>query len=92
FAQEIGIDPEKEPELLWLAKQGLMEQMPPEWKPCQNANGDIYFFNFADGRSVWEHPCDSQYRQLVLLEREKLLHQKASKKKEKKKKDKKEKK
>jgi len=33
FAREIGIDPEKEPELLWLAREGIMAPLPPEWKP-----------------------------------------------------------
>lgn len=33
FAREIGIDPEKEPELLWLAREGIVAPLPPEWKP-----------------------------------------------------------
>lgn len=33
FAREIGIDPEKEPELIWLAREGIVAPLPPEWKP-----------------------------------------------------------
>ncbi|NXA56599.1 CE164 protein, partial [Nothocercus julius] len=92
FAREIGIDPAQEPELMWLAREGIVAPLPPEWKPCQDITGDIYYFNFANGQSTWDHPCDDHYRELVIQEREKLLVQGRLKKKEKKKKDKKEKK
>ncbi|XP_050571040.1 centrosomal protein of 164 kDa isoform X9 [Cygnus atratus] len=92
FARDIGIDPEKEPELMWLAKEGIVAPLPPEWKPCQDITGDIYYFNFANGQSMWDHPCDDHYRELVAQERKKLLARGGLKKKEKKKKDKKEKK
>ncbi|XP_054658962.1 centrosomal protein of 164 kDa isoform X2 [Grus americana] len=93
FAREIGIDPEKEPELIWLAREGIVAPLPPEWKPCQDITGDIYYFNFANGQSTWDHPCDDHYRELVIQEREKLLARGSLKKKDKKKKkEKKEKK
>ncbi|NXE26600.1 CE164 protein, partial [Ardeotis kori] len=93
FAQEIGIDPKKEPELMWLAEEAIMAPLPAEWKPCKDTTtGDIYYFNFATGLSTWDHPCDDPYRQLVIREQEKLLAHGSSKKKKKKdKKDKKEK-
>ncbi|NXX43323.1 CE164 protein, partial [Tricholaema leucomelas] len=91
FARLIGIDPEKEPELIWLAREGIVAPLPPQWKPCQDTNGDVYYFNFANGQSMWDHPCDDHYRELVVREREKLLAQGSLRKKEKKK-DKKEKK
>ncbi|NXN09947.1 CE164 protein, partial [Indicator maculatus] len=92
FAREIGIDPEKEPELIWLAREGIMAPLPPDWKPCQDTNGDLYYFNFTNGKSMWDHPCDDHYRELVLRERERLLAQGPLSRREKKKKDKKEKK
>lgn len=33
FAREIGIDPVKEPELMWLAREGIVAPLPEEWKP-----------------------------------------------------------
>lgn len=33
YAREIGIDPSSEPELLWLAREGIVAPLPPEWKP-----------------------------------------------------------
>uniref|UniRef100_H3DA31 Centrosomal protein of 164 kDa n=1 Tax=Tetraodon nigroviridis TaxID=99883 RepID=H3DA31_TETNG len=70
YAREIGIDPNTEPELLWLAREGIVAPLPSQWKPCQNVNGDIYYFNFSSGESTWDHPCDEYYRKLVLQERE----------------------
>ncbi|XP_053528716.1 centrosomal protein of 164 kDa isoform X3 [Artibeus jamaicensis] len=93
FAREIGIDPIKEPELMWLAREGIVAPLPMEWKPCQDITGDIYYFNFANGQSTWDHPCDEHYRNLVIQERGKLSASGAIKKKDKKKKkEKKEKK
>ncbi|XP_039244492.1 centrosomal protein of 164 kDa isoform X6 [Pipra filicauda] len=92
FAPIIGIDPEKESELLWLARECLVAPLPPDWKPCQDTTGDVYYFNFATGQSMWEHPCDEQYRELVIREREKLLAQGSLRKEKKEKKQKKEKK
>ncbi|KFP44574.1 Centrosomal protein of 164 kDa, partial [Chlamydotis macqueenii] len=90
FAREIGIDPETELELMWLAEEAIMAPLLAEWKPCKDtATGDIYYFNFATGQSTWDHPCDDPYRQLVVREREKLLALGSSNKEEKK--DKKEK-
>ncbi|XP_024300476.2 centrosomal protein of 164 kDa isoform X3 [Oncorhynchus tshawytscha] len=98
YAREIGIDPNREPELLWLAREGIVAPLPPEWKPCQDVTGDVYYFNFSSGQSTWDHPCDEQYRSLVNQERERAGTQPhgppitAAKKEKKKKKDKKEKK
>ncbi|XP_077915078.1 centrosomal protein of 164 kDa isoform X25 [Halichoerus grypus] len=95
FAREIGIDPIKEPELMWLAREGIVAPLPVEWKPCQDITGDIYYFNFANGQSMWDHPCDEHYRNLVIQERGKLSApgtiKKKDKKKKKEKKDKKDK-
>ncbi|XP_076841048.1 uncharacterized protein LOC143485486 [Brachyhypopomus gauderio] len=33
FARQIGIDSEREPELLWLAREVAVAPLPPEWKP-----------------------------------------------------------
>ncbi|XP_064424832.1 centrosomal protein of 164 kDa isoform X2 [Latimeria chalumnae] len=93
YAREIGINPENESELMWLAREGIVAPLPAEWKPCQDVTGDVYYFNFATGQSTWDHPCDEHYRTLVNQERERLQVQNAAKKKDKKrKKEKKEKK
>lgn len=71
---------------MWLCLRVLSHLVLLLLPHSQNATGDIYYFNFTNGQSVWEHPCDSLYRELVVQEREKLLAQGSLKKKEKKKK------
>ncbi|XP_066572512.1 centrosomal protein of 164 kDa [Amia ocellicauda] len=96
YAREIGIDPDKEPELMWLAREGIVAPLPSDWKPCQDVTGEVYYFNFSTGQSTWDHPCDEQYRCLVAQERERSQPRcppaKKDKKKKKEKKDKKDKK
>ncbi|XP_056138826.1 centrosomal protein of 164 kDa-like [Lampris incognitus] len=72
YAREIGMDPDSEPELLWLAREGIVAPLPREWKPCQDVTGDLYYFNFSTGQSTWDHPCDEHYRSLVVQERERV--------------------
>jgi len=79
FAETIGLDPEKEKDLLWIAREGIHAPLPPQWKPCQDKNGDIYFFNFKTGISSWEHPCDEFYREMVKTEKQKLRQSRSSK-------------
>ncbi|XP_060561428.1 centrosomal protein of 164 kDa-like [Ruditapes philippinarum] len=72
YAQCIGIDPDLEPHLLWIAREGINAPLPENWKPCQDPNGDIYYFNFASGESIWDHPCDEFYKKMVTEERRKV--------------------
>ena len=64
YAKWMGMDPEAEAELLWIAREGLKAPLPENWKPCRSPDGEIYYFNFTSGESVWEHPCDEYYRKV----------------------------
>ncbi|KAI8919388.1 hypothetical protein DFJ77DRAFT_424001, partial [Powellomyces hirtus] len=33
YAKFLGIDPDTEPHLLWIARQSLKAPLPPNWKP-----------------------------------------------------------
>lgn len=33
YAEVIGIDPVKDKELLWIAREGIIAPLPPNWKP-----------------------------------------------------------
>ncbi|XP_077468156.1 uncharacterized protein cep164 isoform X4 [Stigmatopora argus] len=72
YAKEIGIDLDNEMDLMWLAREGIVAPLPPEWKPCQDVTGHIYYYNFSTGESTWDHPCDEHYRRLVVQERERI--------------------
>ena len=58
YAVWLGMDLENEKDLLWIASEGLKAPLPEDWKPCRSPEGDIYYFNFSTGESVWDHPCD----------------------------------
>nr|XP_022323611.1 centrosomal protein of 164 kDa-like isoform X4 [Crassostrea virginica] len=72
YAQIIGIDPKTEPHLIYIAREGICAPLPDHWRPCQDPKGDIYYFNFATGDSIWDHPCDEFYRKMVMEERKKI--------------------
>ena len=55
YARILGINPEDEPGLMWIAKEGLNAPLPEEWKPCQNDQGDVYYFNFKTGEYSQGH-------------------------------------
>ncbi|XP_046749249.1 centrosomal protein of 164 kDa-like isoform X2 [Diprion similis] len=66
YATRLGIDPEAEPHLLGLAKDGLMAALPKGWSPCfHEATGAWYYYQASTGTTTWEHPLDSVYKELV---------------------------
>ena len=62
YAKFLGMEFPEDEEYLYIAREGLKAPLPEPWKPCQTKGGDIYFFNFDSGQSVWEHPCDTYYK------------------------------
>ncbi|RNF08295.1 hypothetical protein TraAM80_02801 [Trypanosoma rangeli] len=73
YAEWLGIDLEKEPSLLWVAREGLRTPLPAEWKACRTGEGEVYYFNFLTGESKWEHPTDEAFKEKVMEERAKLM-------------------
>ncbi|CAL5970924.1 WW_domain-containing protein [Hexamita inflata] len=78
YAEYIGIDPKKEPELLFLAKEGLKAPLPPGWVAAKTEDGEVYYQNVKSKEALWDHPCDDLYRQKVIDERTKKLTNKQS--------------
>jgi len=37
----------------------------------EDVGNNIYYFNFVTGQSMWEHPCDEFYKNLLKQERQK---------------------
>lgn len=65
YAKWLGMDAEKDKELMWIAREGLKAPLPADWKPCKTQDTEeIYYFNFSTGDSSWDHPCDGFYRKL----------------------------
>ncbi|XP_032684812.1 trichohyalin isoform X3 [Odontomachus brunneus] len=66
YAKRLGIDPDEEPHLLDLAREGLMAALPKGWSPCfHEASGAWYYYQASTGYTSWEHPLDEVYRKLV---------------------------
>ncbi|CAK0857895.1 unnamed protein product, partial [Prorocentrum cordatum] len=72
YATWLGMDLEKDADLLWIARSGLKASLPAPWKPCQTGeDGDVFYFNFETGESIWDHPCDEYHRNLYHKEKAK---------------------
>ncbi|CAF5036057.1 unnamed protein product [Rotaria sp. Silwood1] len=71
YAIHIGIDPKKENDLLWLAREDVMKPSPSGGIACQKENGESYDFYFYLGKSSWDHPYDDIYKTRVIQAREK---------------------
>mmetsp|Transcript_34732 Transcript_34732/g.63124 ORF Transcript_34732/g.63124 Transcript_34732/m.63124 type:complete len:183 (-) Transcript_34732:4558-5106(-) len=69
YAEWLGMDLENDKDLLWIAKAGLKAPLPEPWKPCSQEEGEVFYFNFETGESVWDHPCDEYHRRLYQKER-----------------------
>lgn len=69
YAEYLGIDVEKEQDLLWIAREGVIAPVPKPWKACTENGDDVFYFNFETGESIWDHPSDERYRQLVIDKR-----------------------
>ena len=72
---------------MWIAREGLKAPLPEHWKPCKTPTGDIYYFNFQSGDSVWDHPCDEYYKKLYATEKANLEKKQAEQAVEKKRKE-----
>lgn len=51
-------------ELMYIAKQGLMEPVPEPWEAQRDNNDMIVYYNTQTGESTHQHPCDDAYRAL----------------------------
>lgn len=79
YAKWLGMDLETEKDLMWIAREGLKAPLPEHWKPCKAPDtGDIYYFNFQTGESVWDHPCDEYYKNLYATEKANLERRRAA--------------
>ncbi|XP_064482194.1 uncharacterized protein LOC135394984 isoform X1 [Ornithodoros turicata] len=72
YADQLGIVLPDEQDLLWIAQAGLEVSLPPPWCPVEDAQGRIYYFNSVTKETIWEHPLDSYYKDMVKKERRKL--------------------
>ena len=65
LATHYGLDPDREPELLWLAEIAVSSPLPRGWQQHNQMNDDgsttEYFYNPVLDSTQWEHPFDRWY-------------------------------
>jgi centrosomal protein CEP164 len=72
YAKWLGMDMDKDQDLFWIAREGVLAPLPKDWRPCRTKDTeDIYYFNFNSGESTWDHPCDSKYQRMYEEEKNK---------------------
>ena len=74
YARYLGIEPEEDAEMMWIAKEALTAEVPDGWTEC-NEDGQTFYFHEAEDRSSWEHPMDAHYKELVKETRRSSLPQ-----------------
>eukprot|EP01048_Picozoa_sp_COSAG05_P004085 COSAG05_NODE_208_length_14084_cov_4.973671_2_plen_998_part_00 len=72
YARSIGIDPQTEQSLMYLAEAGYKAPLPPGWEAGRDKNGRDVYRDLRSGKTCWEHPEDAYYTELVVSERAKL--------------------
>ncbi|CAJ1006488.1 putative WW domain containing protein [Leishmania naiffi] len=72
YGKWLGMELPDDMPLLWIAREGLKAPLPDHWKACKSEKGELYYFNFKTGQSIWDHPSDEHYRELLKTEKAKL--------------------
>ena len=72
YAEYLGIDPETEEDILWIARRCMNAPLPKGWKEFTDDQGQSYFHHEAKQETSWDHPLDSHFKQLVKDTRERM--------------------
>lgn len=70
YGKWLGMQLPGDEHLLWIAREGLKAPLPEHWKACKSEKGELYYFNFKSGQSIWDHPLDDHYKELFKKEKE----------------------
>ena len=73
YGKWLGMELPADNDLLWIARNGLKAPLPEHWKACKSEKGELYYFNFKTGQSLWDHPMDEHFKLLFKKERAKKL-------------------
>jgi len=60
-AKYLGMDPNRDAEFLWIARESLVAPVPEGWYQVMTKEGAPYYYNEQTGESRWEHPSDRSY-------------------------------
>ncbi|CEG47405.1 WW domain [Plasmopara halstedii] len=69
-ARSLGVELDSEIYLLPLVQEALLAELPPDWEQGETEDGTLYYFNSTTEESIWEHPLDAHYRELIQSQKE----------------------
>ncbi|KAF1316297.1 Centrosomal protein, partial [Globisporangium splendens] len=64
-AVSLGVDPDAEPHLMAVVEEALLVALPDGWEQGETEDGTLYYFNSNTEESIWEHPLDEHYREVI---------------------------
>eukprot|EP00929_Paragymnodinium_shiwhaense_P118935 TRINITY_DN90832_c0_g1_i1.p1 TRINITY_DN90832_c0_g1~~TRINITY_DN90832_c0_g1_i1.p1 ORF type:complete len:682 (+),score=121.23 TRINITY_DN90832_c0_g1_i1:117-2162(+) len=62
YARYLGLEPEDEPELLWIAELAAKAPMPQGWTEHFDSQGRLFYYNAERRTSWWTHPLEDEHR------------------------------
>eukprot|EP00927_Polykrikos_kofoidii_P037724 TRINITY_DN31941_c0_g1_i1.p1 TRINITY_DN31941_c0_g1~~TRINITY_DN31941_c0_g1_i1.p1 ORF type:complete len:582 (-),score=66.17 TRINITY_DN31941_c0_g1_i1:1162-2856(-) len=75
YARYLGLDPETEADLLWIAELAAIAPVPAGWIEQHDANGLLFYHHVEQERSVWTHPLKEEHcvvHQLITSSRNRM--------------------
>eukprot|EP00421_Protoceratium_reticulatum_P038725 CAMPEP_0168448626 /NCGR_PEP_ID=MMETSP0228-20121227/47188_1 /TAXON_ID=133427 /ORGANISM="Protoceratium reticulatum, Strain CCCM 535 (=CCMP 1889)" /LENGTH=286 /DNA_ID=CAMNT_0008463159 /DNA_START=42 /DNA_END=899 /DNA_ORIENTATION=- len=67
YGKTLGIDADRDADLLWVVHEAFVASLPPSWTEYCDEDGRVYFYNQATRESSWSHPMDGVYREIIQL-------------------------
>ncbi|CAE7209509.1 unnamed protein product, partial [Symbiodinium sp. CCMP2456] len=63
--RELGIDPQQDEQLLWIAEHAMHVELPPDWVEFEDDDGNQAYYHAKTKRLTTEHPVIFKYKQFV---------------------------
>lgn len=71
YAEYLGFDLTKNPDLRWLAEEAFDAPIPTGWASHTNADGELFYYSTSgrgtESTSTYEHPLDGHFKTLYSL-------------------------
>jgi hypothetical protein len=67
FVATLGLSPDRDSDLLWIAEYAFSAPLPPNWSEHVDEELRIYFYNSVTVQSSWSHPLDDVFREIVRI-------------------------
>ena len=71
YLKWLGGDLERDQDLMYIAREALLAEIPDGWILCQRKDGtlDPFYFNPTTGESSWDHPLDPSYKEYFIQQK-----------------------